>query len=62
MEPHDEPDTYWLQIWQQPHGQKMPEVSYIPADSVLKEQVAVLPDIKQAKVPDKYQGKCFLPG
>ena len=46
-------------IWQQPLMQKMPEVRYISPDSVVKEQVVLLPDIKRAKIPDNIKGNVF---
>ncbi len=46
-------------IWQQPQTQKMPEVRYISSDSVVKEQVVMLPDIKRAKIPDNIRGNVF---
>jgi hypothetical protein len=46
-------------IWQQPLIQKMPEVRYIPTDSVVKEQDVLVPDFLRAKIPDNIKGNVF---
>ena len=45
--------------WQQPNFQKMPDVKYVPPDSVIVKKEAGLVDIRNAGVPDGVKGHVF---
>lgn len=46
--------------WQQPAQQKMPELKYVPTDSVLKDKKPVLPAEPSAKAPAGVKGNVFI--
>jgi hypothetical protein len=45
--------------WQQPAKQKMPEVKYVPADSIIQKKNFGLPDVMQVKIPGHITGNVF---
>ncbi|MFM2326117.1 MAG: hypothetical protein RIR31_319 [Bacteroidota bacterium] len=45
-------------IWQQPNRQSMPQVKYVPADSV-KENKPVYKDVMSNRIPDSVKGNAF---
>lgn len=45
--------------WQQPAKQKMPEVKYVPADSVIEKKNFGLTDVMAAKIPGNVTGNVF---
>lgn len=45
--------------WQQPAKQKMPEVKYVPADSIIQKKNFGLPDVMQVKIPGHIRGNVF---
>ncbi len=46
-------------IWQQPAIQKIPDVRYVNADSVIRQDEEFLSDVMQAKVPDNIKVNIF---
>lgn len=45
--------------WQQPFRQRMPEVKYLPADSVIEKKNFGLTDVMGAKIPGNVTGNVF---
>lgn len=45
--------------WQQPSRQRMPEVKYVPADSVIEKKNFGLTDVMGAKIPGNVTGNVF---
>lgn len=45
--------------WQQPAKQKIPEVKYVPNDSIILNKKFGIPDVMSAKVPDGVKGNVF---
>lgn len=45
--------------WQQPAKQKMPDVKYVPADSILPQPAELFPDEQNAIVPANERGNVF---
>lgn len=45
--------------WQQPQSQKVPQVKYVPADSIVEKKDSGMPDIRSAKIPEGQDGNIF---